>query len=410
MTLVPPSSEPTSQALVLTAPEPVATVEDDSAQSMLPAVPQGRQLELGKQAEGFVADLVKFNPNSPEFSAQVKDIQSLAQQEIVKSTAGPNRILERSSSSVAGSKRNGGDATQRVAVTLTELRGTVEDLTPNAAELTGVSKILGFIPGGKKIRHYFQKYQSAQTQLDGIVKALMAGQEELQKDNASLEQEKAQLWDVMGELNQYIILADSIDKELVKKISDLKAAGNQQMANALETDMLFAVRQRHQDLLTQLAVSVQGYMAMDLIRKNNVELIKGVDRARTTTLTALRVAVIVAQALDNQKLVLDQIDALNSTTNRTIAATGEMLKQQTARIQEQAVNSGVSVETLTKAFDDIYATMDAIDSFKVQANESMSKTIDGLTTQIERARPYLERTRALEGKPVAPEAPKQLGA
>ena len=78
--------------------------------------------------------------------------------------------------------------------------------------------------------------------------------------------------------------------------------------------MLFSVRQKHQDLLTQLAVSVQGYLALDLIRRNNVELIKGVQRATTTTVSALRTAVIVAQALADQKLVLDQITALNTTT------------------------------------------------------------------------------------------------
>ena len=54
-------------------------------------------------------------------------------------------------------------------------------------------------------------------------------------------------------------------------------------------------------------MNIQGYLALDMIRKNNLELMKGVDRATTTTVAALRTAVIVAQALNNQKLVLDQI-------------------------------------------------------------------------------------------------------
>ena len=61
------------------------------------------------------------------------------------------------------------------------------------------------------------------------------------------------------------------------------------------------------DLLTQMAVTVQGYLALDLVKKNNVELVKGVDRASTTTVAALRTAVTVAQAMTNQKLVLEQI-------------------------------------------------------------------------------------------------------
>src|SRR5690606_32329631 len=95
-------------------------------------------------------------------------------------------------------------------------------------------------------------------------------------------------------------------------------------AKALSQDVLFYVRQKHQDLLTQLAVSIQSYLAIDIIIKNNIELIKGVDRASTTTVSALRTAVVVAQALGNQKMVLDQITALNETTSDMIQRTSEM--------------------------------------------------------------------------------------
>ena len=93
------------------------------------------------------------------------------------------------------------------------------------------------------------------------------------------------------------------------KIAEIEAT-DPEKAKALRDDVLFYARQKHQDLLTQQAVSIQGYLAIDLVRKNNLELIKGVDRATTTTVAALRTAVIVAQALANQKLVLDQITAL----------------------------------------------------------------------------------------------------
>src|ERR1700739_4781328 len=102
-------------------------------------------------------------------------------------------------------------------------------------------------------------------------------------------------------------------------------------AKSLQEDGLFYVRQKVQDLLTELAVSAQGYMALDMIRQNNLELIKGVDRATTTTVSALRTAVIVAQALNNQKLVLDQINAPNTTTSNLIESTSEMLKQQSGQ-------------------------------------------------------------------------------
>jgi uncharacterized protein YaaN involved in tellurite resistance len=138
-------------------------------------------------------------------------------------------------------------------------------------------------------------------------------------------------------------------------------------------------------------VSVQGYLALEVVRKNNIELIKGVDRATTTTISALRTAVIVAQAMANQKLVLDQITALNTTTSDLIESTSVLLRQQSADIHDQAASASVNIQKLQTAFSNIYATMDAIDTYKIQALETMQQTVDALTGQISTAQGYLER-------------------
>jgi uncharacterized protein YaaN involved in tellurite resistance len=141
---------------------------------------------------------------------------------------------------------------------------------------------------------------------------------------------------------------------------------------------------------------MQGYLALDLIRKNNLELIKGVDRATTTTISALRTAVIVAQALTNQKLVLDQITALNTTTSNLIESTSQMLRQQTGEIYTQAANATVDVQKLQNAFTNIYATMDMIDKFKVSALDNMQTTIGTLSSEIDKAQAYMQRARTAE--------------
>lgn len=355
-------------------------------------VPAERQAEIQRQAREFVAEIAGLDPRTPAFTEKVEGISKIAGSDMVQSSGYSTRMLERSSTSVAGAKRSGNSAQISVANTLGDLRTTVEDLTPNQADLSPARKVLGFIPGGNRLAKYFQKYESAQVQLDKIIKSLMSGQDELLKDNAALAGEKQQLWTNMQSLSEYAVFAKALDAATVEKIEATRASGQIDEAQKLEADVLFAVRQRHQDILTQLAVSVQGYLAMDLIRKNNLELIKGVDRARTTTIAALRTAVIVAQALANQKMVLDQIDAINTTTNNMILKTSEMLKDQTTRIHEQASNSGVSVETLQKAFDNVFATMDAIDTFRSTAAKNMEGTVSALETGLAKARPYLERS------------------
>lgn len=390
-----PSTPGAAQAgeLVLTPPAPVVVVKDEQAVQSVP-IETAKQAELRSKAVGFVAELTALDTRSPAFSQKVAAITSMGEKDMRESAAVSNRMLERPAALAQG--RNTGDAQSRVAGTLGELRNTVVELDPNRADLTGIKKVLRWIPGGNKIDNYFARYQSAQSQIDAIIKALASGQDELRKDNAAIETEKANLWTTMGKLREYNELAAALDTALEQRIAELEAAGQQEAADAVRADALFPVRQRRQDFMTQMAVSVQGYMALDLVRRNNLELIKGVDRAQTTTIAALRTAVIVSQALSRQKLVLDQITALNSTTSDLIEATSVQLRVQGAAINQQASESTIDVAKLQAAFDNVFATMDALDTFRAQATVSMAETVNALQGQIDRATPYLQRTRQAE--------------
>lgn len=383
---------PPEPALELAPPTAVPLVKDEQAEGMLP-VPAEVQTELQSKAASFAAELATVDPRSPEFAKKIESIRTMGAAEIAASASVSNRMLDRPAAALQSAKGSGGgDATARVAGTLTELRNTVTELDPARADLSGIRKILKFLPGGDKLQRYFSKYESAQSQLDAIIKALASGQDELRKDNAAIEGERATMWTTMGKLSEYAALASALDAALEKEIADLQAKGETEKANTYQSDGLFPLRQRRQDLLTQLAVSAQGYLALDLVRKNNIELIKGVDRAQNTTVSALRTAVIVAQALANQKLVLDQINALNTTTSKMIQSTSELLKQQGTAINEQASSTTISMESLQVAFDNVFATMDAIDTYRAQAVVSMGTTVTALEQQIQRAKPYLERS------------------
>jgi uncharacterized protein YaaN involved in tellurite resistance len=393
---VPVAEASPGTALELSPPQAVPVLADEQVDSMVP-LDEATRVELQKKAAAFAAELATQDPHSPAFQDKVNDITKMGEREIIASARVSNRMLERPAAALASSRGGkGSDAQSRVAGSLLELRQTVTELDPAKADLKGVKKFLGMIPGGNKLKRYFERYQSAQKQLDAIIKALDSGQDELRKDNAAIEQEKANLWAAMGKLTEYATLAKALDGAVQAQVDTLKVS-DPERANVVISDALFPIRQRQQDLLTQLAVSVQGYLALDLVRKNNIELIKGVDRAQTTTVAALRTAVIVAQALANQKLVLDQINALNATTNQMILSTSEMLRQQSGQIQEQASSSTVSVETLQKAFDNVFATMDAIDTYKAKAVDSMATTVTALETQVARSKTYLERARESEG-------------
>ena len=388
-----PSAPSAGNALVLAPPPPVVVVEKEQAVGAVP-VDNARQLELRARAQAFAQELASVDANSPAFTEKVNAITSMGEQDMRAAASVSNRMLDRPAAALnAGKGRGGADAQSRVASTLVELRQTVTELDPNRADLAGVKKVLKFLPGGDKVQRYFAKYESAQTQLNAIIKSLQSGQDELRKDNAAIDTEKANMWATMGKLSEYNELAAALDAAVEEKIAQLQAAGQTKQAETLKADALFPIRQRRQDIMTQMAVAVQGYMALDLVRKNNIELIKGVDRAQTTTIAALRTAIIVSQALSRQKLVLEQITALNATTSDLIERTSEQLRIQGGQINQQAASSTVEVAKLQAAFDNVFATMDALDTFRAQATDSMAATVEALQGQIERAKPYLERTR-----------------
>ena len=242
----------------------------------------------------------------------------------------------------------------------------------------------------RKKKNYFRQYESAQSHINAIIESLYNGKDELLKDNATIEQEKVNMWTLMQSLRQYVYVGKKIDERLEQKVIELESS-DPEKARIVKEEMLFYVRQKNTDFLTQLAVNVQGYLALDTIRKNNLELIKGVDRATTTTISALRTAVIVAQAMTNQKLVLDQITALNKTTSSVIESTSAMLKRQSLAINEQATSSTIELDKLQNAFNNIYETMDMISKYKVEALDNMKQTVESLSTEVDKAQKYLDK-------------------
>ncbi len=368
--------------LVLQPPAPVKALAPEKAAGLVPLRDEQRS-QLEEKVDAFVEELVAQDVNSPEFGKRVDSISNMGRREIAEAAGQSNRFLDRPVKAI--------DADNGVGANLAELRRTVEDLDPGKRDnLFTRKKLFGIIPWGDRMRDYFDSYRSAQSHISSILNSLASGKDELIKDNAAIDVERQNLWAAMGRLEQMIHLSKTLDERLEQKALELDSS-DPEKAKAIRETALFYVRQRTQDLLTQMAVTVQGYLALDLVKKNNVELVKGVDRASTTTVSALRTAVTVAQALTNQKLVLEQITALNTTTANMIESTGTMLKNQTAEIHKQAASSTIPIETLQCAFQNIYDTMDTIDRFKVEALSSMKQTVNVLTSEVEKSKGYIAR-------------------
>ena len=207
-----------------------------------------------------------------------------------------------------------------VAKGLVDLRMKMEELDPGRVSFESgwATRAIGWIPGvGTPAKRYFAKYESAQTHLEAIEGSLKEGAQVLRRDNNTLEADQEQMRALCLKLANQIELGRRLDEKIEEQIAN---ETDKQRRGFLEEEILFALRQRVVDLQQQLAVNQQGMVAMDILVRNNRELIRGVDRACTVTMSALRVGVTIATGLHNQRVQLEKINAANETATGLIPA------------------------------------------------------------------------------------------
>lgn len=326
--------------------------------------------KLKEMAENNVAEIMAIDLNSLETRKEVVSTIEGFGMDTMKGSSKKNAMLQ---VTVGNLSKIGGEG-GAVANSLVELQREIKDLDPSLIDFTKTG-LLGKI--FNPIRAYFDKYQKADTVISGIVDSLDKGKATLVNDNTTLEIEEVAMRDLTKKLMKEIEMGSMMDSVLASKIDEARAANEDpDRVRFVSEEILFPLRQRVMDLQQVLLVNQQGIMAVEVIRRNNKELIRGVDRAKNVTISAMRIAAMVASALYNQKIVLKKIEMLNATTNELISGTSRMLKEQGTEIHKQSMEANISVDTLRTAFSDVIEAMEEISRYKQEALPKMKLTIE----------------------------------
>jgi uncharacterized protein YaaN involved in tellurite resistance len=350
--------------------------------------------ELRAQANAQVEQLLSIDPTNEDARATAREAVDSMGRDLQQRSATRSRMLQAPLKEISHGTEDGGE----VAKSLSDLRIEVEKLDPSGLDTDAgwFTRAVGRIPGvGTPLKRYFMRYESSQTQVDAIVNSLEKGRDQLKRDNVTLGDDQKQMRELTHLLTDQIALAQALDAAVVEKLAT-EITADDPRRQFVEEDILFSLRQRTLDLQQQLAVNQQGVLAIEIIIRNNRELIRGVDRAIDVTISALQVAVTVALALAHQKIVLDKIEAINTTTSAMIAGTAERLKTQGTQIHEQASSTMLDMESLKAAFADIDTALDEISRYRREALPTMASTIlelDQLTADSETAIENMERGR-----------------
>jgi uncharacterized protein YaaN involved in tellurite resistance len=326
--------------------------------------------KLRDLAQNNVTEIMTMDIESLEKrKSMLQSIESFGV-ETMKNSAEKSTLLQVS----VGNFSKMGDEGGTVAKGLLDLQRELKDLDPSMIDFAKTG-LLGklFNP----LRAYFAKYQKADTVIADIVVSLEKGKVTLKNDNITLEIEQQSLRELTKKLSKEIELGIVMDESISTQIEAAKAKNEDiEKIKFVTEEIQFPLRQRIMDMQQMIVVNQQGIMAIEVVIRNNKELIRGVERAKNVTISALKISAIVASALYNQKIVLKKIEMLNATTNELISGTSKMLKEQGAEIHKQSMETNISVETLKTAFADVMSALEAISTYKQEALPKMKETIN----------------------------------
>jgi uncharacterized protein YaaN involved in tellurite resistance len=333
------------------------------------APPAADKSDLLKKVEDNTNKIFNIDLDSTDERRQVLEPIANFGLETMNVSASKNNMLK----ATVGELSKAGEEGGTVSKSLVDLQNEITDLDPTGVNFArkGIwAKI--FNP----VRRYFSKYQKSENVISNIMSSLEDGKTTLKNDNTTLELESGSMRTNSKKLKNEIELGSALDDSISKRLDEAKTQNaDPDKIRFVQEEVLFPLRQRIMDMNQMQVVNHQGIIAMEVLQRNNRELIRGVDRAMTVTVSALRTSITVASALYNQKITLSKIKALNETTGNLISETSRMLKEQGTEIHKEASESTISVDLLKKSFDDVLSSLNEISRFKQEALPKMRDTI-----------------------------------
>lgn len=372
------------------APRPVDIVKVDDANTPIPGltnlgigdISAERESHIKSVSDDVVKSLFSAELNSPEFRNSVADLTSLAQDTMMEVGQAPSSLLNRRMKDMSSER---GSAQDKVAKTLTELNSTIEDISGNRSTM---SKFMRIFPGGNKVDNIMKRFQTAQATIENIQESLAIGEEKLSEDNVELGVQQERLRNSTMELYEYMRLADAVTARTKERLEEMKRSPKpeeREMAVEYESSVLFPLQQRRQDLRTQIAVAVQSFATMELVRQNNVELIKGVQRTRSTTMTALNTTVMVSAAQQQQTEVIRATKAVKDVTESLMDQNSKDLRQNTLSIREAAVAETIDPAVIQRSLEAVTDTANAVRAFQEKANSAQEQSIRNIDSALSKS-------------------------
>ncbi|WP_298501172.1 toxic anion resistance protein [uncultured Methanobrevibacter sp.] len=340
---------------------------------------------IKSQADNNATAIFEADFNNPqERESILKPLDNFGMTDMSRSASRNEMLATRVVDLSKGSKES-----ENIGDKLSELERQMKDLDPSKVDFAKKG-VLGNLLN--PVRKYFEKYEKAEVAISNIIKSLDNSSKVLQNDNTTLLNEETYLREITNKLIADIELGKEMDASIDAQIREAEINGvDEDKIAFVKEEILFPLRQRIMDMQQMIVVNQQGIISLNVIRRNNKELIRGVNRAKNVTVSALRTGVMVASALYDQKLVMDKLNILNETTENLIETTSHMLKEQGSEIQKHSAEAMISPDVLRASFAEALQAIEDVSTYKQQALPKMKETIDMFSNMAEDGQKVVEK-------------------
>lgn len=247
----------------------------------------------------MLTDELKLSDKEKEYKKKVDNFGKTT----IKKVENTSKMFGSTVNQVANSMEYSND----IEKDITNLNEIVKKLDPSGVDFT-VKKRLFFNP----VKKYFNRIKSEESNIRFFIENLKKERDILKRDNITLEIEIKNLDSIIKHIDiEYengLILKNEIDESL-KNLKD-KSKENYYIQNYIEP-----LDKRLYDLKQMAIIKQQSVLALEIICRNNREIIRNLEKIQNVTMEALNTAIMMANSLHNQKVVLNKVQKSDAFEN-----------------------------------------------------------------------------------------------
>ena len=347
------------------------------------------QKEVEEKVDTVVDKILSVNLNDPTIqSGLIAGLEKTNEKIITKAKSFNSKKLDAAMSKLQGTDGNA------VFDQMIGLNAKLKEIHPSQFDLENgfLGKIFPFL---SKTRNYFKKFQSTNSLIAEMQGRLEKAIQEQKMDMEFLKEDKIQLMNIAVGVRRAIEFNMKLKSKLEYRLNELE---DEEAKKFLESQLIFNVTREIQGLQELLTVNLQGQQSFEMLLRSGKDLMESANRCINVSISAVKIAAIVAHVVSGQKKMLAAIKEVNATAEMMIKHNADVLGSTLKDIGQQAVSTNLNVDVLVQAIDKSVQAIEDDIKFRREALPKMNENIQKLATASNKAQKSVDEMAKARGQ------------